>query len=203
MRTSRILAATVLTAGLGLSGVATASASGTADSTDSPSRHAASAASRGHGAPVHCITTGSRAKAGPPKTAVKIVDGRFRAGDPTAHGIWDAREKAQAKARAKCGKLLPLPGRGGKGELITCVVLDGKGVARPGGKPGKSTVKVEKGKVYVNGELAPKGRPKGDCLAEPPVLGKGGKPAKGVAAGSAAAHAGAERGLATSTTRSE
>ncbi|MFD0417771.1 hypothetical protein [Streptomyces sp. NPDC127108] len=197
MRKHRILAATVLTAGLGLSGVATASASGTADS---PSGQATSAASRSHGAPVHCMTTGSPAKGGPSKTSVRVVDGKFHAGDPTAQGMWDAREKS----RTKCGKLLPLPGHGGgKGKVITCVILDGKAVAKPGGKPGKSTVRVEKGKVYVNGKLAPKGKLKGVCPAEPPVLGKAGKPAKGVTAGSAAALADAERGLATGTTRGE
>ncbi|WP_405656622.1 hypothetical protein [Streptomyces sp. RK9] len=196
MRTTRVLAATVLTAGLGLSGVATASASGTGHSPDSPSQQATSVASRSDGAPVHCMTTGRPAKDGPSKTTVKLVDGKLHAGDPTAQRTWDAR----ATSRTECGELPPLPGHGvGKGEMITCVVLDGKGVPAPGGKPGKSTVRAEKGKVYVDGKLAPKGKFKADCPAEPPVLGKGGKPAKEVTAGSAAA----ERSFATGTTRSE
>jgi hypothetical protein len=177
-KANRILTSAVLTAGLGLTGVVTASSSGAATS---KTGHGTSTASRGHvirGTKVFCVRQGgpvagkpTKAIAEPaagkavqrePSTAIKVVEGKIYVNGKVSG-------KQVPKGRATCFDLPPLPAPGKGGPV--CLIMKYEGSAK--GEPSKTTVKVVKGKVYVNGKLAPKSKVNTKCPELPPLPGPG------------------------------
>ncbi len=207
MKKSRILASIILTAGIGLSGVAVASASGTTQ----PEHH------KGRTAVCVIVQKGKDGKS--EKTTVKVIDDKI---------YINGKQAPKSKLPGKCDKLPPLP-EPGKGKHV-CVIVhkDSKGAPAPGkpeqtgakvvdkqvakgklpakcpivppppgkGKhvcvivvhkddkgtavPEKSDVKVVNGKVSVNGKQAPKDKLPGKCPAKPPLPGKDRGTGKGI-----------------------
>lgn len=146
MKKNRMVAGVVLTAGLGLTGVVTASSSGAATPGSAHSAKSAQAQAqvvgakaKGHGGAVFCVVE----KGGKPGQPLPLP-GKPGPGKPLP---------------AK-----PLPGKPLPGEPST--------VAKA---PGKVVIKVVNGKVYVNGKLV-KGRIDTKCPLPPlPFPGKPGK----------------------------
>jgi hypothetical protein len=158
MKKYRILASVILTAGLGLSGVTAASASGGGPTQPAPGKE--------QGQKV-CIILQEGGKPGSKqeKSTAKVVNGKVHVGG-----------KQVTKQRVKVMKCaaepaLPVPGQG----RPACVIVTH--IGKPTGKPEKSAAKVVNGKAYVGGKQVPK-QPVAvsKCPAKPtlPAPGKGG-----------------------------
>jgi hypothetical protein len=190
-KANRILTSAVLTAGLGLTGVVTASSSGAAIP---KAGHGTSTASRGHagGTKVFCVrqggpvagkptkaiaepAAGKAVKGEPSKTAIKVVKGKvYLSGKQVVKGKAYVNGKQVPKENATCFELPPLPAPGKGGSV--CLIVKYEGSAK--GEPSRTTVKVVKGKVYINGKPAPKSKVNTGCskLLPLPGPGKPGKP---------------------------
>ena len=212
MKKQRMLIGAVLTAGLGLTGLVSANASGaTAPSAHKTTTATTVGAVSGKGGQVRvCVikggpgagkvtrseagkTAAGKTKAGKPvagKTTIKVVNGKVYV---------NGKRVPQGKVSTKC-KLPPLPPLGpGHKKGIVCIVKIGPGAGKDGkgeagqttaGKStavqgGRTTVKVVNGKMYVNGKPAPKGKLDDNC-PKPPPFSTTGPGAKGGATQSAA-----------------
>ncbi|MGV9348726.1 hypothetical protein ACWDSD_28710 [Streptomyces spiralis] len=187
MNKTRVLAAVALTAGLGMAGVTTASASGAAGSTGSRVEYGtvAAAKAKGHGREVVVVCHAKRgpAKGAPAKTTVRLVDGKVY-----VNGKEVSKAGLKSKFKNSCGPLPvpPVAGKGGKGGVFVCAVEgggkgDGPVLKKPKAGTPKIVVKAVDGKIYVNGKQVPpaklhpepvqkgKGGPKATCPVKPAV----------------------------------
>lgn len=171
MKRNRIVTSIVLTAGLGLTGVVTASSSGAATTTSGHTTKSAPghviAGSAGHGPiVVVCLKKGHGPAGHEGKTTVKVVNGKVYV---------NGKLVPKGKLGKDCPPLPPLPipapGHGHGGNVCFIKV---EGPVR--GKAPRTNVKVEQGKFYVNGKQVPKGAPGLPGL--PGLPGKPGKPGK-------------------------
>ncbi|MFF3870704.1 hypothetical protein [Streptomyces sp. NPDC001978] len=157
MKKNRAFAAVALTAGLGLAGVATASASSAPTSRFEHGTTAkATTTAKGHerGTVAVCVFEhGGPGKGTPSKTTVKDVDGKVYVNGKEVPKA-DLKHRLPGGLKDGCGKLpVPAPGKGGKGGVVVCAIEGGKGdgpVVKGGAS--KTIVKDVDGKVYVNGE---------------------------------------------------
>ncbi|WP_030182841.1 hypothetical protein [Streptomyces sp. NRRL S-813] len=158
MNKTRVLAAVALTAGLGMAGVTTASASGAAGSTGSRVEYGtvAAAKAKGHGREVVVVCHAKRgpAKGAPAKTTVRLVDGKVY-----VNGKEVSKAGLKSKFKNSCGPL-PVPPVAGKGGVFVCAVEgggkgDGPVLKKPKAGSPKIVVKAVDGKIYVNGKQVP------------------------------------------------
>jgi hypothetical protein len=157
MKKNRAFAAVALTAGLGLAGVTTASASSAPTSRAELGTTAkATTTAKGHerGTVAVCVFEhGGPGKGTPSKTTVKVVDGKVYVNGKVVPKS-DLKHKLRGGLKNGCGKLpAPVPGKGG---VVVCAIEGGKGGKGDGpvvkGGASKTTVKNVDGKVYVNGK---------------------------------------------------
>jgi trimeric autotransporter adhesin len=197
MKKQRMLVGAVLTAGLGLTGLVSANASGaTAPTADRSATAKAVGSASGKGGRVHvCVVKVGRAagKATAGKaTAGQVTTGKATAGKATTATPVTGGTVAVSKARVKIvdGKVyvngkpapvaklitkcdLPLPplGAGHKGVVCIVKIGPGGGKATGGGrtllKGDRTAVKAANGKIYLNGKPAPVAKLGGKCSKVP------------------------------------
>jgi hypothetical protein len=182
MKKTRMVTGIVLTAGLSLTGVVTASSSGAATPATAKAK-----ALKGGGHGIVCVVQkgGKPVQVVPGKPGVPLP-GKPVPGKPSTSKlpgkavtikvvngkVYVNGKLVKGRIGAKC-PLPPLPPLPGKGKGFVCVVqiVPGKGHVKPGTR---TTVKDVNGKISIDGKLVPKGKVTKDCPPLPPFPGKGG-----------------------------